>query len=366
MAMMVRLDQRWIEDFITALGGLESKNKRVALETLWQLHHDVMPHRPDTADRRRVLLELLRHAQAAGVLEFPVQAWEKSGEPALPKFINRILEIKAPAQKWWLNYLWCPELAWVTELHVLSEDHGEFLKRVQEGIVHNWFKDLASPKLRSLQLTVGEKKLERLMRGPLFQPGRLTRAMLNCTSDVTPLFHHLIGSKPVALVFENKAAFYVALSVLQSLPNPPYGVLAFGAGNSFQDSIRYFHDIQQSKPYQQQIGTPLERIEYLGDLDWAGLKIALGAQKRAQTENLPPLIPARGLHRVLLEACLEPTINKPDGILDDKPDRVPSEEALLWLPQDVQAEARRILERKNRVPEEMIPAAALERLWAID
>lgn len=365
--MALDADPKWFDEVARRLRELNVKTKSIPLETLRAVFKEVFSHRPGSYKRRDLLLESLRHAEQKGAIRLPKKRglWDHTGNPALPRRVTRVAEPSPPKDTWWKTYYWHPRLEWVADLPDLSEDRGAFLRRVQQALLDGRFNETTPLKRRSVELTGKEKRLGQLLKTPLFAPGRLSRDLLNVTSDVMPLAHEFVGGRPVALVFENKEPFNVALGVLRSLSNPPYGILAYGGGGSFEDSVRAFLSIQDSRRYRDYFSGPLERIEYVGDLDWAGLRMAWGARAKAQAHALPPVVPGAGLHKLMLDALSDPYIQHPDGFPDDeiKRARKPDTTLLAWLSEDVRDEVRRILELGHRVPEEMLSAAALRELW---
>ncbi len=357
-------DARWFEAIARNLETREPDTKRVSLTELWVIFADVFTHRPSSSKRRRLLLESLQYAEQKGV-RLPKKAWDRTGTPELPKYVTRVVKLPPAKDLWWKAHYWHPELEWIADLDGLSGEQGRFVARVQRGLVEGWFAQPAPLNRRSVEPTGREKALRKLLKTNLFAEGRLQPELLNITSDVMPLAHELVGARPVALVFENKEPFNVALGVLQRMPNPPYGLLAYGGGGSFEDSVRDFSRICSSERYRARFGSPLSRIEYVGDLDWTGLRIALGARAKAQAYGLPPVVPAAGMHELMLKALHDPRIDHPDGFPDDglKRARKPDPTATEWLPENTRDEAARILGLGNRVPEEMLTAAALLELW---
>jgi hypothetical protein len=363
--MSVDLDSKWLNEIAHRLRYLEIKTKRIPLAVLRIVFAEVLAHRPGIPQRGDWLLEALRHAEREGIIVFPKTSWDRTVEPALPKYVTRILATEEAKNTWWKSYYWHPRLEWVADLKLLSEEYGTFLLKVQRGLIEGWFEQPAPLNRRSVELTGKEKRLRKLLTSSLFGPGCLTRDLLNITSDVMPLAYEIVGEQPVALVFENKEPFNVALVVLQTIPKSPYGVLAYGAGASFEDSVRDFSRIQTTLRYSQSIRSPLQQIHYVGDLDWAGLRIARGASRKAQGHGLPPLIPAVGIHQIMDDALRDPRIDHPHGFPDDdiKQERVPDESLLEWLPENIREHARHVLRVGNRIPEEMITAEALLTLW---
>jgi hypothetical protein len=359
------VDPKLLEQFGKRLQDFEGETTRINLKLLWSEFETVFKHRQGSYKRREVLLEGLRLAESQGIIKLPKTAWEESGDPQLPKYVTRILKVSPIKEQWWIQHPWDHRLDWVHDLPQLTKEHGDFLLKVQEGFKNGWFETNVPLKYRSVQLTRKEKRLGELKKTILFGAGRLSLELLGCVSDVMPLAYEIIGTKPIALVFENKEPYNVALEVLHQLSHPPYGIIAYGGGGSFQDSVRSFSNIQTSQRYQQQITRPLERIEYVGDLDWAGLKIAYEANRKAQQHGLPMVAPAVGLHRIMLESLSDPTINSINGFPDNeiKKDRKSHPQTLEWLPEEVREEIKHILELKNRIPEEMITSLSLLKIW---
>jgi len=363
--MSVDVDTKWFEEVACRLGNIEIETKRIPLTMLQGIFAEVFAHRPGIPQRRDWLLDALSYAERKGVIIFPKKAWDRMGEPPLPKYVTRALEVPIAKIRWWKTHYWHPKLEWAADLPDISDEVGNFLLNVQRGLLEGWFEQEAPLNRRSVELTGKEKRLRQLFMSSLFTEGRLSLELLNITSDIMPLAYEFVGKKPTALVFENKEPFNVALKVLQELPDPPYGILAYGGGGSFEDSVRDFLRIQNSHRYEDHIKKCLEQIHYVGDLDWAGLKIAQRAKLKAQRYGLPSLVPAIGIHQLMLNALTEPRINHPDGFPDDdvKRARIPDSSLVGWLPIDIRNEVLRILNLGNRIPEEMITAQALLSLW---
>jgi hypothetical protein len=362
--MSVDLKTEWLEDFTLRLCDLKIACKRIPLAVLQAVFAEVFTHRPGISQRRDWQLEAFRYAEQKGVITFPKTSWDRTSKTALPKYVVRIVEIPEK-NPWWKTHYWYPQLEWVADLPSLSEEYGNFLLKVQLGLKEGWFKESAPLNRRSVELTGKEKRLKKLLQSSLFAENRLKRELLNITSDVMPLAHEFVGNKPIALIFENREPFNVALSVLEKLPNSPYGILAYGGGNSFVDSIGDFLRIQKSMRYQTHFKVTLEQIHYVGDLDWAGLIIARRIGLAAQKYGLPFPIPAIGIHQAMLNSLLDSRINHPDGFPDDeiKKARIADPSLIKWLPSGIQEEILRILNLNNRIPEEMLTAEIFLSLW---
>jgi hypothetical protein len=195
-----------------------------------------------------------------------------------------------------------------------------------------------------------------MARGRLFGPGKLSLQMLGCLPDEhPPIAWYGVGSSSSILVVENKTAFSVFREVLGSLADPPYGMVAYGGGNAFMQSVQ---DLAR-------IGRPVQAIHYIGDLDRPGLFIARTAAAAARRVGLPDVVPATDLHRLMLDAATR--MGHPNGMEYKEasgPALAPDEELLGWLPEDVRASVAGILNLGRRVPEEVLLPRDLRALWA--
>lgn len=334
-----------------------ARGKRLRSSTLWEYFREAFPYRPGGAGNRRWLLMALQKAADQGIIQWPSlrgDSWDRTLEPSLPTFVWKAREDEARRDESWREYPWLPQLDWVRQLPTLSQDYEVFLKRVQHALREGILQQQAPMKYRSLQLTGDEKRLGDLIRTPLFRPGRLSLTLLGCVPEILPLALEEIGEAPVALVFENAAAFRTASQVLQQYEHPPYGLLGFGAGKGFERSILHFQYVQH----------PLTQIEYVGDLDRPGLHVARGAARLAQAEGLPPVIPASGLHRAMLTSIQH--FGYPEGIEYQEKERRndPCDEDLVsWLPEDVRGECLAIIQAGKRVPEEALGPDEFQCVW---
>lgn len=362
--MITDIDQRLLEDFIERLRNWQGVKVRIPLSEIWRVFDRISIHRPSLYQKREHLLQALKQAEARGVIRF--MKYEKYTDftvnPPMPTTICLVRPKPLEREKWWKNFPWRDELLWLLDMDYIEEAHKSFLERVNLGFKEKWFLTTATPKYRSIELTGDEKRLKKLLKTVLFQKGRLTSESLNMTSENMPFVYTILSVQPTALVFENTEPYYLALKILQNMEQPPYGMIIFGGGSNFLNTVPSFKDVQESLEYQKIIAVPLRHIEYVGDLDWAGLKIAWDAAEKAKTLHLPPIIPATGIHQAMLDGLQRPKILQPDGFPIGKKQNV-TPEALQWLPETLCDQVQRILELGNRVPEEMLTEEVLARLW---
>lgn len=83
-----------------------------------------------------------------------------------------------------------------------------------------------------------------------------------------------------------------------------------------------------------------------------------------RTAHLPPVVPARGLHRAMLQSVQQ--FGYPEGLEYQPKERRsdPSDEALAaWLPEDVRIDVLKIIQTGRRVPEEVLGPDELLHVW---
>lgn len=309
--------------------------QRVELRRLREAFYRTHPLTASGAEDRERLHVLLHKLNDRGVLRLPARRpdnWEMDVAPPLPLFVTVTRERKE-APKPWLDELWPPELHWVKGLRTLSDDQFAFLLRVRELLTSGGHSELAPVKLRSLQLTGHEKRLETYARGALFAPGRLSFEGLGCAL-MPYLTLERLRPGTLALMFENKDPFVLALQTLSGVTSP-YAVVAYGAGNASSRNLSWL--VQQG----------VTEVEYVGDLDGAGLEI--GARLALEAARLGLAFrPASHLHRRMLRAAR--TWQAPG-----KPQH-PEAHALAWLALEVASRVGEALATGLRASEECLSA----------
>lgn len=350
------LDPRWLDQFA---GGLAERPEITLPQAIYLgVFADAFPHRPRGDESRAWVLAALQHAAAAGVIRPlpPVHGkrWDRTLRPALPTVVFRIPPPRPPREEPWRRFPWDEQLAWVREMPRLTFEQFDFLQRVQTGLVQGDFDHPAPFKHRSLKLTDHEKRLGDLLKGALFERGRLTLKLLHCLEDVPPLAWESVNEEPTILVFENSGSFQTARQELRQLPRSPYGMVAYGSGRAFQRSVKHLLDLERR----------VSHIHYVGDLDRPGLATALAASRVAQAAGLPPVEPAPGLHRAMLTAAAR--MNHPTGWeYAEKDPKLARDELLLnWLPAEARPGVAAVLAAKRRVPEEVLGPKNFQALWA--
>jgi hypothetical protein len=349
--MLAELDPARLEDFARRLASQACN--RLDQQTVWTAFAAAFPGRPQGVEERRWLRAALEELAARGLLRLPsVQGrrWDKTLGVAIPTSLDLVRQARVASTGAWRAFPWHPRLQWVTDLGYLTPEQETFLYRVHRGLVEGWFQTLAPFKYRSLQLTGQEKKLYSFLGTKLFDPSRLTTDLLGCSAEIVPLAWEAVSNKPALVIFENAGPFAVARTVLAKMSDPPYGIVGYGGGTRFERSVAHLLTI----------GRRVEQIEYVGDLDWDGLRIAVAGQSAAHVAGLPGIRPARSIHRAMLAAASR--FGNPHGWpapIDSRPDP----QLVHFLPQDVRGEALHILQAGHRIPEEVLGPVELGAVW---
>ncbi len=99
-------------------------------------------------------------------------------------------------------------------------------------------------------------------------------------------------------------------------------------------------------------------------MDRPGLQIATGAAQIASINNLPPVVPAKGLHRAMIESVKR--FGHPEGMEYEGTEKKihPNDETLVaWLPDDVRIEILAIIRAGKRIPEEILAQKEMLDVW---
>jgi hypothetical protein len=307
--------------------------KLAELQTLLVAAEPSLTHAPE---RRARLAEVLDELADTGVVELPTErSYDDSVKPSLPRFVRVQGLAPPPRRVSGAGVAWRPELAWAAELSVDEQMLSDL------RAVNAFFRDrgrerpIVPLRERSLQLFGYEKRLEALMGGQLFFPGRFTLEQLRCEEVHPPFVYESIGHGPDVLVVENHHTF---VSLCRALPHAgDIGVLVYGAGAHFKGSVTFLADLAR----------PPRRVLYFGDLDIDGLDIAVYADSVAAAAGLPTIEPATLLYRLLLDH------GRPVPV-DNPPSRYRVRKLTAWLPRELRAAAAALLVDGQRLAQEWV------------
>lgn len=259
---------------------------RIDRAGLWRAFTEAVPSAHGSVDARRLLAEAIAELAAAGEL-VPSQAAD-DGTPPLPRSVkltrpaaasDRAGSAGTGAVGTGAAEPWHPELAAAAGVRAPSET---------VRLVNRWLfaggtrAEVVPLRERALEITGDEKAFDAGLPAPL------TPEILRAVRVRLPLHREPVGEGPVLLVVENADTVHSLVRALRDDPGP-VGAVAWGAGTAFTSSVLSL------------AAAPPVAIRYFGDLDAAGLRIPARASVLGEAEGLPPVRPATGLYRALLE-----------------------------------------------------------------
>ncbi|HUZ55900.1 MAG TPA: hypothetical protein VMU94_25655 [Streptosporangiaceae bacterium] len=329
-----------LDALITALDPEGRGGRRHADEVAVAIRAQV-PHL-HAAEVPELVADTIRRGAAEGRWTHARNTTVLRGRTALPKTVT-IPATRPPAGQ--LMPVGVPlrdELAaWAAVLRLSAAQRqlllavNDWLRRTSGGDV-----PVAAAAERAYELIGDEKAFDSTPpRGgaQLWRPGRLTFQLLRCERVPTPLTWEAVsatvpGTGPIVCV-ENHATFRTMLRFLRGQSRPPWAAVAWVQGRN-------------TAPLESLPGLPfpVTRLDYLGDLDSAGLDIAATACATAETAGIPAG-PA-----VLLWALLIEQSPRADR-------KIPGADArrlTAWLPAEIRERAAELLRSGQAIPQEAL------------
>ncbi|MEU3337478.1 hypothetical protein [Streptomyces sp. NPDC006668] len=289
-----------------------------------------------------VVHDTIRRGEQEGLWSASRTTTVRRGRTVLPKAItlpgatrpaDKLLTVGVPLRS---------ELAgWAATLRLSATQRqlllavNDWLRRTDGGKV-----PVVSVAERAYELLLDEKAFDaNPPRGgsTLWAPDRLTFELLRCERLPTPLVWEPvtseIGQSGAVVCVENHATFRTLLRVLRARAVPPWAAVAWVQGRNTAPL-----ESLTALPF------PVTRLDYLGDLDAAGLQIAITACATVERAG----IPAGPAERLWAMLVLRPP----------RPARPTSEakarELVAWLPASVRDQARALLVTGQAIPQEAL------------
>jgi hypothetical protein len=311
-------------------------------------------HIDDLADQVRVLLPHLEPSDVPGLLRTTIQAgedegrWSASrsatvqrGRTRLPKFVtlpyptptkDRLAPVAVPLRSELAS--WGGNLRLSATQRQLLVAVNDWLRRTNGGNT-----PVVAAAERAYELIHDEKAFDSTPpRGgsTLWRQGRLTFELLRCERLATPLTWEpvttTVSTGPMVCV-ENHATFRTLLRVLRAQTAPQWTAVAWVQGRNIAPL--------GSLPL---LPFTVSRMDYLGDLDPAGLEIAVAVCAAAQRAGVRAG-PADHLWSLLIERP-----SRAGKKVDDRTAR----QLVTWLPDAVRDVARTFLVGGRAVPQEAL------------
>lgn len=328
-----------------------SKVKRVGIDELLARAHAVDPGLLGDPSGRSRFRDALDELVAAGEVTLPAAGsrtgWDARSRPPMPLWVKRT-ETTAPPRARPERRVWPHVLEQAGRLATRRDEH-RLLERVAE-----WLRDNPDPvpvpvQERSAELFGDEKALDRHAKTRLFTSGALTLDLLACHIPPLPFAsQHVPGAGTTRLlVLENLAtytSFITAARELQREVRPDLHI-AWGHGGEFSRSVL---SVPMLEPEPQE-------VYYFGDLDLAGLRMAVGAAATAAAHRLPAVRPAADCYAYLLGGG--PDWHRPDT--SNSGSATDHGALCAWLPASMRREAADLLATRRRIPQERLGLDAL-------
>ncbi|GII82858.1 hypothetical protein Ssi03_08480 [Sphaerisporangium siamense] len=290
---------------------------------------------------RARLATVLTHLAEAGAVVLPKarSGWDDRTKPPLPLWVGKPTKTR-PTRVTPTPRVWPQPLEAAAAIATRPDEH-QLLDKIAKWLQNNPGAEPVPLEERSLEIFDDEKALGVEMTKRLFTTGTLTLELLACYPTPIPFpSQHIHGTGPTKLlVAENNATFHSLLQAARQLDPDvrPDLHIGWGCGNQFPTSIT-------AVPLLDPAPTALY---YVGDLDVAGLRIAVNAAATANAHRLPPLQPAVALYDWLL-AHGAPRLDKSNiGVTDPSP-------LVAWIPEKLRETIADLVRKRQRIPQEAL------------
>lgn len=325
----------------------KSRSRTIRLAALREEFARERPELASSGTFRARLRERLDELAAAGRITFPAQggsAWDTVGKPSLPKWVQRPAALK-PARVNPATIAWLPAMAFARNLQKTAD--VEAASALNDFLVRHRHELQPVPlKERSLQIFGDEKALGRRCRtGALFS-GQLKLDVIGAFDPPPPLPYESIGVAGLPILLLENHHTYWTFSTWNS-SSRRYSAVVYGAGWVISRCGEAISVVLRL--------TGGTAVEYFGDIDPTGIRIAQKLAGQVAAAGLPALRPAADLYRWAFE-------NGTRNALKRAPSRVQLEEAKSWLPQDMHSRLQELYASAKRIPQESLGADAL-RAW---
>ncbi|WP_330316546.1 Wadjet anti-phage system protein JetD domain-containing protein [Streptomyces platensis] len=317
--------------------ALQARAERVTVSraTLMEAFREALPGAASGENARSTLATLLYEIAEHGILGLPTSRakWD-AGHPALPEQVRIPTAPPAKHATPRQHVSWRPELNWAYDARLTASQTEDLLA------CNRWFRDTKNHttrraplplRERSYEIFRYEKRLDALITGALFAPGRLTLEQLATYREPPPLAHRRLGDGDTVLVVENSDTYATLRHLLEPAPGR-IGYIAFGSGRAFEASVENVADFPD-----------IHRIVYYGDLDAEGIAIPARASINGTQLGLPPIEPAIALYRLLL--AHEPTVG--ETVDSERADNLTA-----WIPGELKPAVHTLLTKGLRLAQE--------------
>lgn len=338
--------------------------RRLPLETVMQAFDGAFPALVGQPERVATAVDLLDRLGVEGALEVPKKHGPNGLPPRVTMTDGRPTSTRAAIHD--LGPLH-PLLSGVGSItgRRLSEDEASIVLRVNGFLVEEGGVDAEIVPVRERAWSLFGARAEKLLdphrhpRSRLFRAGVTTDETLRTEAAPPPFAWQQVGPAGHVLFVENATPFHSLVRVLEALPacgatsaaRPRHpGVIGFAAGTGFAERLLALPRVEH------QIGVPIERVTYAGDLDRNGIAIPVAAAARAAEAGLPPLAPEVALYDAMIDVARD---RPPTSDPHDLP-----EAGAAWLGPRLAEEISALFERGVHLPQEAVGLTAMRQIYA--
>lgn len=325
-----------------------SRTQRISLDALREAFAKERPELASSGNFRERLRARLEELAAAGLIRLPAangSAWDKVGAPSLPKWVQRPTTA-APARTDPQAIAWLPIMSFARKVRQRSDVDAACA--INQFLIRNRHALEAVPlRERSLQIFGDEKALDRRCRNGALFNGQLSLDAIGAFDPAPPLPYEAIDAPGLSVLLLENHHTYWSFSSWNSQARK-YAAVVYGAGWAISRCGPALATVMQ-----QTGGTG---IEYFGDIDPTGIRIALKLATQIKNAQLPPLRPAEELYT----RAFQDGVRRP---LSRTPSRLQLEEAKIWLPASLHSHIEQLYAAGRRIPQESVGLDVL-RKWA--
>lgn len=315
------------------------RSRRIPLAALREEFARERPELAASGSFRQRLRARLEELEAAGRIAFPARkggGWDRVGTPPLPKWVQRPAR-PIPARTDPQGIAWLPAMAFASTLRRPEDIRTAIV--VNDFLVRNRYELRPVPlRERSLQIFGDEKALDRRCRNGTLFNGQLNLETIGAFEPPPPLPYESIGVPGSPLLLLENHHTYWSFSSWNSRARK-YSAVVYGAGWVISRCGPALATVMH-----QTGGTG---IEYFGDIDPTGIRIALKLAGQIAKTQLPSLRAAEELYaRALQDGTRRP--------LGRTPSRSQLEEAKTWLPASLHTDIENLYAACQRIPQESV------------
>ncbi|PVE20857.1 hypothetical protein DC522_29880 [Microvirga sp. KLBC 81] len=288
----------------------------------------------------RRLRTALEDLQGNGSIRLPSirnkEAWDRSTVPPLPHQISLRAVPKERKQR--SEAAWTPEFAFASRIQASAK--RDALVAINDHFARNrgpWDR-MVPYRIRSAQILNDEKAFDRLglIEGNTIC-GQAPLSLIGAYNPDLPLVREdAAAASTTVLIVENAHAYDLIASLNRELS--VYRSVLWGGGNRVTKRTISALSLRRALSACQ-----ANRIEYAGDLDPEGIRIAANLHAELAKEGMA-LHPASAFYRVMLEMTPFPMATQQQPVGD----------AIAWLPEELRADSASLFERGHRVAQEVL------------